>query len=517
MAKLIVDVSSHQNTVDFNKMKKAGVKAVLIRAGYRTAKAGKIQSDPKFAENIRKAEKAGLPIGLYWWTTSLSVKEAVAEANALVNLAQNHKLSFPLWLDLEYYNSKREGRADHLSAAARTTYALAFLERVKKLGFEAGIYCNPDFWSGALVPAGIQHYPRWIAHYGAKSAGMECDIWQYTSTARGADYGAGSRFIDLNHMYTDFPSGAKSKFVEKPVKPSATGNPYREPAVTVTSDAQAKAKGIKTWSSSGEDVKWFQYELKRLGYDLGKSGIDGQCGPKTTDAIGAAQKDFGLTVDKLGGPKTRAALKAAKERHKAKKPDHTVSVNGKKVTIHGKTLEVFNQHKLKGDYHKELSSSGCGASCTTFALMLNGVSTTPAAVLKKGIKLWGKWPRACLLAAPGIATVIKAFGCPAKYHSTTDLEAAKKTIDAALKAGKQVVVWTNDNGLKGDPFSGGHHYVLAVGYDKTGKVVVANSGNKGPVNIVSLDTLVKFLQKGSGEDKTWWKAVSDAAGIVVVG
>ena len=381
MSKLILDVSSHQETLDFVKMRKAGVKAVIIRAGYRGAKTGKIGTDPKFAENIRKAEKAELPIGLYWYTTSLSSKEAEAEANALVNLAQNHKLSFPLWLDMEFYNTKREGRADHLSAKDRTTYALAFIEQCRKLGHECGVYCNPDFWRGALEPSRLDKLSRWIAHYG-KSSEVDCDIWQYTSTASGARYGAGSKYIDLNVMYTDFTTGKKTKFAKDktvPVK-SATGNPYQEPTLTVTSDAQAKAKGVQNYISTGDGVRWFQYELKRLGYDIGASGIDGQCGAKTTDAVGAAQKALGLTVDKLGGAKTRAALKAAK------KADHHSADTGKKVESNQQKLAkssntVYGGIAKVGCYHK--------SGATTYEEIIKRKITTCSSSVTAALKLAG--------------------------------------------------------------------------------------------------------------------------------
>lgn len=197
----------------------------------------------------------------------------------------------------------------------------------------------------------------------------------------------------------------------------------------------------------------------------------------------------------------------------------TVKVSGSKVTINGRTLTVFNQHKLSGSYASNLSSNGCGACCTAFALALQGKKVTPADVIRKGISLWGKWPRACLISAPGIATIIKKYGYTATYRAVTKKNKAdiKRTIHAALMAGKQVICWTDDNGHKGDPFSGGEHYVMAVGYNAKGKIVVANSGNKGPVNLVTLDTLVKFLQEGSGKDKHWWQTVAASAGIVIVG
>lgn len=285
---------------------------------------------------------------------------------------------------------------------------------------------------------------------------------------------------------------------------------------TITSNEQAAKKGIQKWIPRGEAVEIVQKELTKLGYTLG--AIDGICGKKTVAAIMAFQKDAGLVVDGLCGVKTWNALMNHHVKPVEKKP-HVVEVKGKTITIDGKSLKVFNQHKLSGKYAKNLSSNGCGASCTVFALTLRGEKITPAELLDKAISLWGKWPRACLLSAPGIASIIKEYGYPAKYYSVTsdNRDSLKGKIDAALKAGKQVVCWTNDNGKKGDPFASGQHYVMAVGYNEAGKVVVANSANKGPVNVVTLSTLVKFLQNGSGEDKHWWKRVSRAAGIVVVG
>lgn len=216
--KLISDISSHNPSLNAVKMKSAGVKAVIVRAGYRTHKYGKVDTDPLFLEHTKKIMKVKLPIGVYWWTQSLSNKEAIEEAEYCVKLVKDMKLSFPIFLDLEFYNSEREGRADHISSERRTEYAVTFLEKCRKLGYDAGVYCNPDFWKKNLVPSKLSAYPRWIAHYNAKSATMDCDIWQYTSTAKGSTYGVGSQFIDLSHMYTDFTSGEKSKFTKETTK-----------------------------------------------------------------------------------------------------------------------------------------------------------------------------------------------------------------------------------------------------------------------------------------------------------
>lgn len=78
-----------------------------------------------------------------------------------------------------------------------------------------------------------------------------------------------------------------------------------------------------TNGDKSESVKWVQWELVRLGYNIGKSingeadGIDGHCGPTTTQRIKdfqATHKDINgkqLVVDGKAGPLTRDAIKVA--------------------------------------------------------------------------------------------------------------------------------------------------------------------------------------------------------------
>lgn len=198
--------------------------------------------------------------------------------------------------------------------------------------------------------------------------------------------------------------------------------------------------------------------------------------------------------------------------------NNIVTVSGSKITINEKTLTVFNQHKLKGTYAKNISLNGCGICCTTFALILQGKKITPAEVIKKAISLWGKWPKSILISSQGIATIIKKYGYEAKHYNITSKNESsiKATIHQALMTGKQVICWTTNIDKK-DPFSNEQHYVIAIGYNSKGQIVVANSGNKGPINLVTLNTLCKYLQKSNGTDKTWYKTPLGSAGIVVVG
>lgn len=62
---------------------------------------------------------------------------------------------------------------------------------------------------------------------------------------------------------------------------------------------------------SGEDVKYCQELLLKLGYDLGSYGADGKFGAKTQAAVKAFQGSKGLTQDGIVGPRTWQALEEA--------------------------------------------------------------------------------------------------------------------------------------------------------------------------------------------------------------
>lgn len=97
---------------------------------------------------------------------------------------------------------------------------------------------------------------------------------------------------DKSHTATQLDYGS----AVAPVAPAK--NPYPTPTVNVK-------KGMK-----GNNVKWVQWELKRLGYNLGAYGIDGDFGSMTDTAVRQFQRKYGLEVDGIVGKNTRAKLKA---------------------------------------------------------------------------------------------------------------------------------------------------------------------------------------------------------------
>ena len=88
-AKVGIDVSKWNKEIDWDKVKNAGVQFAIIRAGYRGSVTGSLVEDPMFVANMKGAEAAGLPVGVYFFTQAVDEKEAVEEASAVIELIRD--------------------------------------------------------------------------------------------------------------------------------------------------------------------------------------------------------------------------------------------------------------------------------------------------------------------------------------------------------------------------------------------------------------------------------------------
>jgi lysozyme len=105
----------------------------------------------------------------------------------------------------------------------------------------------------------------------------------------------------------------KDWIIEK-VTEAMTGNPFYPEKLTETPKPAAPKPGraVLRQGASGGDVPVLQRWLKTKGYYT--SLVDGDFGPKTHEAVKAAQKALGLVVDGIVGPKTWAAMANAPEK-----------------------------------------------------------------------------------------------------------------------------------------------------------------------------------------------------------
>ena len=179
-----IDVSSHQEEVDWAAVAASGVDFAMIRAGYRGYTMGTINQDRYFQANIEGALAAGLDVGVYFFSQAVTVAEAIEEAEYLLELVSRYQITYPLVFDWErqdHDNSRTKDTSEDTIVAC----AVAFCETVKAAGYVPMFYASPSK-AYTLDMEYLTGYPFWLAHYTRDQAPSSYrytfDIWQYTSS-----------------------------------------------------------------------------------------------------------------------------------------------------------------------------------------------------------------------------------------------------------------------------------------------------------------------------------------------
>ena len=195
--KLGIDVSKWNGEIDWEIVKAEGVDFAIIRCGYRGSSSGWLIEDPYFYKNLTGAKKAGVRVGLYFFTQAVNPVEAVEEASMVVSLLGDTEIDYPVYIDIE--GAGGNGRADNLDAAARTAIANAFCRTIRNAGLDAGVYSSRYWYYNNLLVDEMDSLKLWLAEYRDTPLYTgRYDMWQYTSS--GSVAGIEGR-VDLNVSY----------------------------------------------------------------------------------------------------------------------------------------------------------------------------------------------------------------------------------------------------------------------------------------------------------------------------
>ena len=251
-----IDVSRWNEEINWNKVKDAGVKYAIIRAGYRGSVTGALVEDWYFKKNVEAATAAGIPVGLYFFTQATNEVEAVEEASMVISLCKDYDITYPIFIDTE--SAGGEGRADALDAKTRTAVCQAFCETIRSSGYQAGIYASKNWLINnidtSILPDDIY---IWLAEYGdATTYNGKYHMWQYTSSGR--VLGIEGR-VDLNLSFLEpetkkdmkYPSGPEEesdlKYGNGPeIDGTVSGNNKESNAATEKKNSFVNDKNIES-------------------------------------------------------------------------------------------------------------------------------------------------------------------------------------------------------------------------------------------------------------------------------
>lgn len=175
-----IDVSSHQEEIDWNAVADAGVKFAMIRVGARGyGAAGVLFADDWAQINYEGAKAAGLQVGCYFFSQATNVEEAIEEAAFALLQIKDWELDLPIVFDWEYLG--QDARTANVDRRTATDCALAFCKTVELVGYEAMTYFNINQAENHVYMEELIEYRGWLAMYSDQMTyPYKVDMWQYT-------------------------------------------------------------------------------------------------------------------------------------------------------------------------------------------------------------------------------------------------------------------------------------------------------------------------------------------------
>lgn len=151
-----VDLSVYQGGIDYDRLKDAGVKFAVIRAGFARTE------DKQLEAHVQGCLERQIDVGYYWFSYAGNVEQARAEAAAcLRSIGRFPAPRYPVFFDAEDNTI-----ANAVGKNTMTDIALAFIEEIEKGGYPCGIYANPD-WMENKYDKGrlVGNVDIWLANW----------------------------------------------------------------------------------------------------------------------------------------------------------------------------------------------------------------------------------------------------------------------------------------------------------------------------------------------------------------
>lgn len=194
-----IDVSKWQGAIDWSQVAAAGCEFAFVRAGWSSE--GEFHEDEYFRSNMEGAAAAGIPVGVYVYTTDNTEEQVTLLADTVCDLCADYNVALPIVFDWEnFFNSFQKYG---LSISDINDLYDSFEAQVQSRGMTSMLY-GSKFIMEVIWDDDIEHV--WLAHFTSQTdyAGPYA-VWQQscTGTIPGID-----AYVDMDLYYGDLPGGA---------------------------------------------------------------------------------------------------------------------------------------------------------------------------------------------------------------------------------------------------------------------------------------------------------------------
>ncbi len=216
-AALGIDVSRYQGQINWDMVAASGVQFAMVRVGYRTQATGVLNEDPYAKYNLQEAQRVGIKVGAYFFSSAINQAEAVEEAIFTANLIDKYQITFPVAYDCEGFRNTTS-RQYGLGKDVRTALAVTFLDTIAARGYTPMFYASRNEmtdskdWNMNV----LNRYKVWVSQYpkdpfpitpASSYAGVHA-MWQYTDKAMIVGINGA---VDMNVSYFNYDGIAQAK------------------------------------------------------------------------------------------------------------------------------------------------------------------------------------------------------------------------------------------------------------------------------------------------------------------
>ena len=255
-----IDVARYQGTIDWAQVAASGIDFAMVRVGYRADASREICADTNAKYNMQEAQKNGIKVGAYFFSTAVSAEEAEEEADWVADYISQYQITYPVAYDCEGFDQPDSAQYN-LTNAQRTDIAIAFMQEIYNRGYTPMFYASMGELSGNAKwdTSRIEgSYRIWVSQYpsvpypqtGKSSYSGTHAMWQYTN--RGTVAGIG-RPVDVNVAYFGYEGTAQAQNDETPEEAHADVEALMN-FTEVNENVTAKdSTNLRSIPSQGED------------------------------------------------------------------------------------------------------------------------------------------------------------------------------------------------------------------------------------------------------------------------
>ena len=178
-----VDVSAFQRDIDWQQVKDSGIRFAMLRLGYRGYDSGKLAEDEYIQKTLKEPREVGMPIGAYFFSQALTIKEVDEEIDFMLKVLGDYELHMPIVLDWEI--PTEDARTAKMDARTLTALQQYFCETMTEKGYTPMVYFNWHQSNTLLYLNELEAYPFWLALYSNRMTyPYHVEMWQYTASGR---------------------------------------------------------------------------------------------------------------------------------------------------------------------------------------------------------------------------------------------------------------------------------------------------------------------------------------------